>query len=94
MKKIRTRAAFRNCQSCGMPLSRDVEEGGTNADRSKSGTYCSHCYQRGQFVMPDITVTEMQARVKAKLVSVGTPQILAALLIRRIPRLQRWRREK
>jgi hypothetical protein len=94
MKKIRKRAAFRNCQSCGMPLSRDAQKGGAKANRSKSGTYCSHCYQSGEFVIPDITVTEMQARVKAKLVSVGTPRILAALLTRRIPRLQRWRRDR
>jgi len=44
--------------------------------------------------MPDLTVTEMQERVKVKLVSVWTPRILATLLTRRIPRLQRWRREK
>ena len=88
------RAAFKNCQSCGMPLSRDVEGGGTDADRLKSGMYRSHCYQSGQFVMRDLTASEMQARVKAKLVSVGTPRILAALLTGRIPRLQRWRREK
>jgi hypothetical protein len=94
MPKGRPRTDFKNCQSCGVPLSRDVPGGGTNADRSKSGTYCSHCYQSGQFVMPDITATQMQARVKAKLVTVGTPRILAALLVRRIPRLKRWRSEK
>jgi hypothetical protein len=94
MKRIRPRTAFKNCQSCGMPLSRDAQGGGTTADRSKSGMYCSHCYQIGQFVMPALTVTEMQARVKAKLVRAGTPRILAALFTRRVPRLQRWRREK
>jgi len=94
MKKMRPRTAFKNCQSCSMPLSRDAQGGGTNADYSKSGMYCSRCYQSGQFVMPDLTVTEMQERVKVKLVSVGTPRILATLLTRRIPRLQRWRREK
>ena len=27
---------YKNCQSCGMPMSKDPEKGGTNADLSKS----------------------------------------------------------
>jgi hypothetical protein len=44
------------CQSCGMPLSRDQLGGGTNADRSRSTEYCSHCYQSGRFTEPNISV--------------------------------------
>ena len=76
-----------------MPLSRDDRGGGTNVDGSKSEMYCSHCYQRGRFVMPNITVQQMQERVHVKLAEAGTPRLLAALLTRRIPRLKRWRSE-
>ena len=33
---------YKNCQSCGMPMKRDPQRGGTNADGSKSTMYCSH----------------------------------------------------
>ncbi len=37
------------CQSCGMPLKKDPENGGTNTDGSVNTNYCSHCYQNGLF---------------------------------------------
>ena len=37
------------CQSCGMPLSKDPNGGGTNADGTKNTSYCSYCYQNGSF---------------------------------------------
>ena len=73
-----------------MPLKRDEPGGGTNADGSKSTVYCSHCYQQGQFVQPDLTVDQMQARVRQKLSDLGFPGILAGLFTRRIPKLVRW----
>ena len=82
--------AYQNCQSCGMPLSRDEKGGGTNADGSKSQVYCSHCYQGGRFTLPDITAEQMQERVRDKLKEHGIPGFLAGLFTRRIPKLQRW----
>jgi hypothetical protein len=41
-------AQAKNCQSCGMPMSRDPNGGGTNADGSTSLKYCSHCYAGGR----------------------------------------------
>jgi hypothetical protein len=76
-----------------MPLSRDERGGGTETDGATSGIYCSHCYGRGRFVMPDITVHEMQKRVKARLIEAGTPRLLAARLTRAIPTLKRWRKD-
>ena len=35
------------CQSCGMPMKKDPEGGGTNADGSKSPDYCSYCFRNG-----------------------------------------------
>ncbi|MDN7023779.1 hypothetical protein FGU65_02515 [Methanoculleus sp. FWC-SCC1] len=42
------------CASCGMPLARD-EDAGTEADGSRSGTYCTYCYRDGAFTEPDLT---------------------------------------
>ncbi|PYI87588.1 MAG: hypothetical protein DME26_05740 [Verrucomicrobia bacterium] len=84
--------ANKDCQSCGMPLKRDAQGGGTNADGSKSTMYCSHCYQKGKFLLPDVTVEEMQARVRDKLAEVGIPRFLMGMFIRRIPKLERWQR--
>jgi hypothetical protein len=82
---------LKNCQSCGMPLSRDERGGGTNADGSKSDRYCSHCYEGGRFTLPDITAREMQQRVKGKLKEAGFPGFLSGLFTRKIPKLERWR---
>jgi hypothetical protein len=84
--------AYKNCQSCGMPMARDERGGGTNADGSKSQMYCSHCYEGGRFTLPDLTVKQMQARVKGKMKEMGFPGILAGLFTRKIPKLERWSR--
>ncbi|MGB8956139.1 MAG: zinc ribbon domain-containing protein, partial [Tumebacillaceae bacterium] len=65
--------SYKNCQSCGMPLSRDEQGGGTEQDGSKSTMYCSHCYADGQFTLPDITMVDMKDRVKGKIVEAGFP---------------------
>jgi hypothetical protein len=83
--------SFKNCQSCGMPLSRDEHGGGTNADGSRSRMYCSHCYEAGRFTLPDITAQQMQERVKGKMKEMGFPGLLAGLFTRKIPKLERWR---
>ncbi len=82
---------YKHCQSCGMPMNRDEAGGGTRADGSRSTMYCSHCYQNGAFVLPDITPEQMQARVRTKLIEVGIPRFLAGFFTRGIPRLERWR---
>ena len=46
------------CQSCGMPLDKDPNEGGTNANNSKSDNYCSFCYNEGKFTDEGITLAE------------------------------------
>ncbi|MFN0214027.1 MAG: zinc ribbon domain-containing protein [Saprospiraceae bacterium] len=83
--------AFKNCQSCGMPMHRDDLGGGTNADGSKSVVYCSKCWQGGTFTSPDMTVVEMKALVKEKLKSFGFPGFIAGIFTRKIPKLERWK---
>lgn len=82
---------FKFCQSCGMPMKKDEQGGGTNADGSKSLKYCSHCYQDGKYTRPDYTAQQMQALVKGKMKEMGFPGFLAVLFTFGIPKLERWR---
>ena len=82
---------YKNCQSCGMPLNRDQNGGGTNADGSKNVMYCSYCYQGDKFTMTDITVNEMKERVKVKLKEFRFPGFLTGIFTKNIPKLERWK---
>lgn len=82
--------AYKNCQSCGMPLKRDERGGGTNADGSRSAKFCSHCYENGRFTLPDLTAEQMQERVRAKIKEMGMPGFMAGFFTRKIPKLERW----
>ena len=57
MEAIKT---YKNCQSCGMPIEKDPEKGGTNLDNSKNTMYCSYCYKDGDFIFKG-TAKEMQS---------------------------------
>jgi hypothetical protein len=81
---------YRDCQSCGMPLDRDPKGGGTEADGSLSTRFCSHCYVGGAFTLPDLTVDQMQERVRLKLMEMGFPRFLCGFFTRKIPKLERW----
>lgn len=80
------------CQSCGMPLKKDPEQGGTNSDGSKSIEYCSYCYKNGEFLSPEIdTAQKMQAFCIEKMKESGMPGFMAWLFTRGIPKLKRWK---
>jgi hypothetical protein len=75
---------YKNCQSCGMPLSKDP---------GNNGMYCTKCFQDGQFTQPDIDTPEkMQALVKEKLQGMGFPGFIAGWFTKGIPKLERWRK--
>jgi hypothetical protein len=78
------------CQSCGMPLSRDPQGGGTNADGGRSTEYCSHCFEKGRFTEPNLTAVEMTAKVEGKLREMHFPGFLARRFARDTPNLRRW----
>jgi Putative zinc ribbon domain len=80
-----------NCQSCGMPLSKDPLGGGSNADGSVNSEYCSHCYRKGVFTQPNITAAEMMKLVEGRLRSMHFPGFLARRFAREVPTLRRWR---
>jgi len=87
-------AVYKNCQSCGMPLKRDEQGGGTNGDGSKSSMFCSHCYINGEFVSPDMSADEMKEMVKEKLREFGIPGFLTGVFTKKIPGLERWKRKE
>jgi hypothetical protein len=82
---------YKNCQSCGMPLKKDPQQGGTNADGSKSKMYCSYCYEKGAFRDDNWTVTQMQTFVKGKMKGMGFPGFMAGFFTSGIPKLERWK---
>ncbi|HEY5561602.1 MAG TPA: zinc ribbon domain-containing protein [Clostridiaceae bacterium] len=82
---------YKNCQSCGMPLTRDGKALGTDADGKISEIYCGYCYKNGEFTLPNITVSEMKDRVNSKLLEMHFPKILAKFFSRNIHKLKRWK---
>ncbi len=78
------------CQSCGMPLSKDEQGGGTNADGSKSTEYCSKCYQNGSYTDPTITLPQMIEKVDGKLKEMHIPKFLRKYFMKDMPQLKRW----
>ena len=78
------------CQSCGMPMSKDLQCGGTNADGIKNLKYCSYCYQNGEFTFNG-TVTEFQEHCRQIMVKNGQPKFIAWLFTRGMKRLERWK---
>ncbi len=81
------------CQSCGMPMKKDPKGGSTNADGSPNTTYCSYCYENGEFTQKNMTVIEMQELVKGHLKKIGFPGFLASLFTKNIPKLKRWQQK-
>lgn len=77
------------CQSCGMPLSKQMKNWGSDQYGAKTDQYCQYCYQDGQFVR-ECNCEEMQAIVEQKLVEMHFPRFVAKQMIRKIPKLQRW----
>ena len=81
------------CQSCGFPLKRDKNGGGTEKDGSLSTQYCSMCYQNGAFTTPPEvdTAKKMQAYCIAEMRKDGYGRLFAWLATRAIPKLDRWK---
>ncbi len=79
------------CQSCGMPLSKDKNGGGSNADGTKSTEYCSLCYANGAFIQPDLTVEQVQQVALEKMKEMHIPGFLAKRFAKGIPELRRWK---
>lgn len=83
---------YKNCQSCGMPMARDAQGGGTEADGTKSAKFCSHCYAGGRFTDPTMSLDAMRTLVRGKLKEMGIPGFLSGFFTGGLSKLERWRR--
>ena len=80
------------CQSCGMPLSGEFENFGTNKDGSPVSEYCMFCYKDGDFTNPDQTVEEMvQSSIDFMTANLGFSESQATQMSNDVIRkLKRW----
>ncbi len=80
------------CQSCGMPMKKDPQGGGTNTDGSTNANYCSYCYRDGAFTFEG-TVNEFQEFCRLKMIEGGHNKFTAWLFTRGMKRLPRWKKQ-
>jgi hypothetical protein len=75
-----------------MPLAKP-EDYGTEATGQPAKEYCAHCYARGAFLAPDLTMDQMRERCIDKMVERAVmPRALAtAVMTEALPKLKRWR---
>ncbi len=80
------------CQSCGMPLSKDFGNLGTNADESNTEEFCIFCFRNGAFTNPDQTKEEMiNSSIENMTTDLQMPLEQATNLANSfIPTLKRW----
>ncbi len=80
------------CQSCGMPLSEEFGNLGTNMDGSATSEYCIFCFAEGDFTNPDQTLSEMiQSSIENMTADLNMPVEQATELANSfIPKLRRW----
>ena len=83
---------YKNCQSCGMPLKKSPNGGGTDADGSINLKYCAYCFENGKFKQPDWTAEQMRSFVKNKLKEMGFPGFIAGFFARSVNNLERWKK--
>lgn len=80
------------CQSCGMPLSKDFGNLGTNSDGSSTEEFCIFCFKSGAFTNPNQTLKEMiQSSIENMTQDLQMPLEQATHLANSfIPTLKRW----
>lgn len=80
------------CQSCGMPMEK-IAEYGTNLDGSQNYTYCTHCYQKGEFTQPNISLEEMIKGCIGIMAKYGMDKEEAKTKVETLlPTLERWKK--
>lgn len=80
------------CQSCGMPISAEFQNLGTNADGANVSEYCVFCFENGDFTNPQQTMQEMiDSSIENMTTDLQMPLDQATNLANSfIPTLKRW----
>jgi hypothetical protein len=91
-----TKSSCKNCQSCGMPLNKDQQGGGTEIDGTRSQKYCSYCYVNGAFVGGDVSLKEFSEASRKGMIAGGNSTFFAWLFSRpfMLGHLERWKFKK
>jgi hypothetical protein len=81
------------CQSCGMPLSAEFGNYGTERDGSNNSDYCIFCFKDGDFTNPGQTLEEMiRSSIENMTADLSMPLEKATELANSfIPTLGRWK---
>ncbi|MBI2411244.1 MAG: zinc ribbon domain-containing protein [Candidatus Kerfeldbacteria bacterium] len=80
------------CQSCAMPMEKFADYG-TNQDESQNYEFCTHCYQKGAFTQPNISMEQMINGCIGIMVQYGMSEEEAKAQIEPvIPTLKRWKK--
>jgi hypothetical protein len=80
------------CQSCTMPIDQ-VDNRGTEKDGSKSDLYCKYCYQKGDFVNPQMTLDQMRNIVSTQMRKLKISDTVIQQSLEMLPHLKRWRKQ-
>lgn len=85
--------AYKNCQSCAMPLNKDTQGGGTEKDGTKSTKYCSYCYENGAFIGGDVSLKDFSEMSRKGMLEGGKNKVFAWLFSRpfMLGHLERWK---
>ncbi len=86
---------YKFCQSCGFPMKKDVNGGGSEKDGTINKKYCSMCYKDGEFLSPKEidTAKKMQDFCIKAMKADGMNGFVAWLATRGIPKLERWKEQ-
>ncbi len=80
---------MQRCESCGVPLNDDNR--GTEGDGAASEKYCSACYAKGAFTLPDGTLEQVREAAIAAIIKIGVPPHTANTLTDKMESLPRWK---
>ena len=80
------------CQSCGMPISAEFNNLGTDAQGDSVSEFCIFCFKDGDFINPNQTLDEMiQSSIANMTGEQNMPEEKAKEMANSfIPKLRRW----
>jgi len=75
-----------------MPID-NMADRGTEKDGSKNSEYCKYCYQDGNLIEPDMTLSQMKEMVTMQMKKMNLPETIIQHSLHALPGLKRWQKE-